>query len=70
MALKDEIKGYIVSNGFTITDVAEELNKRTGTKFTMQNLSNKIRRESLKYSEVLEIADILGYDIKWEKRKS
>ena len=50
MALKDEIKGYIVSNGFTITDVAEELNKRTGTEFTMQNLSNKIRRESLKYS--------------------
>ena len=48
----------------------EELNKRTGTEFTMQNLSNKIRRESLKYSEVLEIADILGYDIKWEKRKS
>ena len=70
MALKDEIKGYIVSNGFTITDVAAELNKRTGTEFTMQNLSNKIRRESLKYSEVLEIADILGYDIKWEKRKS
>ena len=70
MALKDEIKGYIVSNGFTITDIAEELNKRTGTGFTMQNLSNKIRRESLKYAEVLEIADILGYDIKWEKRKS
>ena len=68
MALKDEIKGYIVSNGFTITYIAEELNKRTGTEFTMQNLSNKIRRESLKYSEVLEIADILGYDIKWEKR--
>lgn len=68
MALKNEIKGYIVYSGFTITQIAEELNKRTGTEFTMQNLSNKIRRESLKYSEVLEIADIIGYEIKWEKK--
>ena len=70
MALKDEIKGYIISNGFTITDIAEELNKRTGTEFTMQNLSNKIRRESLKYTEILEIADILGYEIVWNRKSN
>ena len=68
MALKDEIKGYIVSNGFTITDVAEELNKRNGTNYTMQNLSSKIRKESLKYSEILQIADIIGYELIWNRK--
>ncbi|MBE6089822.1 MAG: LLM class flavin-dependent oxidoreductase [Clostridium beijerinckii] len=69
MELKDEIKSYIVSAGWTITKLAEELNKRSGNDYTVQNLSNKIRKESLKYSEVLEIADIIGYEIKWNRKK-
>lgn len=69
MKLRDEIKSYIVSAGWTITKLAEELNKRNGNDYTVQNLSNKIRKESLKYSEILEIADILGYKIKWELKK-
>lgn len=68
MGLKEEIKGYIISSGWSITRIAEELNKRNGSEYTMQNLSNKIRKESLKYSEVLEIANIIGYDIKWIKK--
>ncbi|WP_235777824.1 LLM class flavin-dependent oxidoreductase [Clostridium culturomicium] len=68
MGLKEEIKGYIVSSGWTITQIAEELNRRNGCDYTMQNLSNKIRKEALKYSEVLEIADIIGYKIEWIKK--
>lgn len=68
MGLKEDIKAYIVSSGFTITRLAEELNKRNGSDYTVQNLSNKIRKESLKYSEVLQIADIIGYDIEWIKK--
>ena len=44
MKLKDEIKGYITSSGWTITQLTEELNKRNGTNYTMQNLSSKIRK--------------------------
>lgn len=69
MDLKNEVKGYIVSSGWTITQITDELNKRNNTQYTVQNLSAKIRRETLKYSEILQIADIIGYDIKWEKRK-
>lgn len=68
MGLKEDIKAYIVSSGFTITRLAKELNKRNGSDYTVQNLSNKIRKESLKYSEVLQIADIIGYDIEWIKK--
>ena len=68
LGLKEEIKSYIVSSGWSITKIAEELNKRNGNEYTMQNLSNKIRKESLKYSEVLQIAEIIGYDIRWIKK--
>ncbi|WP_230869409.1 hypothetical protein [Iocasia frigidifontis] len=43
------------------------MNKRYNINKTLQNLSNKIRQETIKYSEVKEIADILGYEIKWIK---
>lgn len=67
MGIKEDIKAYIVSSGYTITKLAEELNKRNGSDYTVQNLSNKIRKESLKYSEVLQIAEIIGYEIQWVK---
>ncbi|GAA0857763.1 LLM class flavin-dependent oxidoreductase [Clostridium baratii] len=67
MGIKEDIKAYIVSSGYTITKLAEELNKRNGSDYTVQNLSNKIRKESLKYSEVLQIAEIIGYEIQWNK---
>ena len=51
-----------------ITQLTEELNKRNGTNYTMQNLSSKIRKESLKYSEILQIADIIGYELIWNRK--
>ena len=68
MGLKEEIKAYIVSSGWSITNLNEELNRLNGTESTVQNLSNKIRKGSLKYSEVLQIAEIIGYEIKWIKK--
>lgn len=69
MGLKEDIKSYIVKQGWTVTKIAEELNKRNGTDFTSQNLSKKINNETLKYKEVLEIADIIGYEIEWIKKE-
>ncbi|NFI03889.1 LLM class flavin-dependent oxidoreductase [Clostridium botulinum] len=69
MELKDEIKAYIVSSGWSITDLNKELNKLNNTEYTVQNLSSKIRKGSLKYSEILQIADIIGYEIEWNRKK-
>ena len=33
------------------------------------NLSDKLRRESLRYKEAVELADALGYDLVWQKRR-
>ena len=35
----------------------------------VSNLSNKLQRESLRYKEAVQLADALGYDIQWVRRK-
>ena len=36
---------------------------------SVPNLSDKLRRESLRYKEAVELADALGYNLVWQKRR-
>ena len=36
---------------------------------SVSNLSAKLQRESIRYKEVVELADVLGYDLIWQKRR-
>ena len=65
--LKDELKGLIISQGFTMSQVNDELNQRHGTNLSFQKFSNRFRKESFSYNEVLEILDVIGYKIEWVK---
>lgn len=65
MLLKDELKALIIKSGWTMTQVVEELNLRHNRDTSVQNFSAKLKRESLKYTEVAEILNIIGYEIKW-----
>ena len=67
--IRNEIKSYIAMSGMTLTEVVNELNKRHPFQpTTTQNISNKLSRGTIKYSECLEIADVLGLKITWEKK--
>ncbi len=65
--IKNEIKGYVYASGWKMKDLAKRLNK--SNKYAEQNFNNKLVNETIRYSEVKELADILGYEIKWEKKK-
>lgn len=69
-SIHDEIKANIIKSGLSMTAVVNIMNaKRPQNKHTsIQNISNKLTRGTIKYSEVLEIADIIGMDIIWEKK--
>lgn len=60
----------IALRGWTLTDVVQKMNERRPAqkKTTIQNISNKLTRGTIKYSEILEIAEIIGIDILWEPR--
>ena len=40
-----------------------------GWSSSVPNLSGKLRRGSLRYTEAVELADALGYDLVWQKRR-
>lgn len=65
----NEIKAIIAQNGLTLTEVVNRMNqKRTlYDQTTVQNISNKLTRGTIKFSEVLEIASVIGLKISWDK---
>ena len=69
MPLKDDLKALIVKSGWTMTQVVDELNKKYNRDTSIQNFSSKLKRESFKYTEVVEILDIIGYTITWTKSR-
>ena len=66
---RNEIKAHIVRDGFTMQEVLERLHEDYGWSDSISNLSAKLQRESIRYREVIELADVLGYDIVWQKRR-
>lgn len=57
------IKGKLAENGLNISKLAEML----GT--SHQNTLQRLKRAGFDYIEISHIADLLGYDIEWIKRK-
>jgi len=66
---KEELKIMIMREGLTVKKLADMLAQKTNKHYTQISLQHKIYLSSLKYDEMLAIADMLGYDIKIEKRK-
>lgn len=68
MSLKNNLKAIITKQGFTMSQVNDELNRRHGTNLSFQNFSNRFRKESFSYAEVEEILDVIGYRVEWVEK--
>ena len=66
--IRNEIKSYIAASGWSLVDIVAKMNESRpeDEKTTPQNISNKLTRGTIKYNEVKEIADIIGFKIVWE----
>jgi len=67
VGVKEDIKAIIVQSGWTMSNLVQALNEKFDRNDTVQNLSNKLSRGTLKYKEALEIAEVLGLKIEWRK---
>ncbi len=65
MELRNELKGLIAKNGTTLKKVCEILTQKTGYNHIGNNITNKLRRKTIKFEEVQEILDVLGYHIEF-----
>ena len=68
-SIRNEIKAQIVRAGYTMQEVVDLLHDEYGWSDSVSNLSGKLQRESLRYREAVELADVLGYDVVWQKRR-
>jgi len=69
MGIREEIKSVIVREGMSMSEVVDKLYDDYDWSRSVPNFSGKLRRGSLRYKEAVELADVLGYDIIWQKRK-
>ncbi len=70
MGVKEDIKTLLVQSNSTIKELAGEMTKRTGKVYSSDNISKKLTRKTLRYEEAMLIGDILGYDLRFIKRKN
>lgn len=70
MGIKEDLKSLIAKEAKTMTEIASIIYQNKKDKRAAVNgLSQKLRLNTIKYEEVRQIADILGYDIQFVKRK-
>ena len=59
--IRNEIKAQIIRAGYTMQEVVDLLHDEYGWSDSVSNLSGKLQRESLRYREAVELADVDVY---------
>ena len=59
MKIITELKEILYTKGLTLKFVAQELEKQLNKPYTLANLSNKLRNETITYREMKLIAEII-----------
>lgn len=67
MDVKNEIKSLIAKRGMTLKQVWKILSEKTGKIYSGNNITNKLRRKTIKFEEVQMIFEILGYKIEYKE---
>ena len=67
--VKCDIQSRIIAAGYTQKEAVEACSAEFGWSDSDSNFSNKLDKQTLRYKEVLQLADILGYEITWQQKR-
>lgn len=67
MSVSEDLRILLVKEKMTITELAKLASERSGNKYTVFGISQKLARNSIKYDEMKFFANVLGYNIKFER---
>lgn len=67
MLVREQIKALLAQENMKMKELALKMQEITGKNYSLQNLSHRLKRGTVSYNEVLQISEILGYSIKFEK---
>ena len=68
MTVRKDIKVLLAESNVKLKDLAVEMSEKKKKKITADNISQKLRKGTLRYDDAMIIGDILGYDLKFIKR--
>lgn len=67
MSIREDIKMLLAQKAMTMTKLAELLTEK-GKKTSVKSLSNKLAKKTIKFEEVREILDIIGFKIEYKEK--
>lgn len=70
IGIDEQVKALLTREKSTLKELVALLHTHYDRSASSANLSNKLSRDSVRYGEALEIADVLGYEIVWQKKSS
>ncbi len=65
LQVKEQVKTLLAQKGIKHKQLAQILSEKTGRKYTPSNLSHRLTSGTVTYNEMLVIAEILKYEIKF-----
>lgn len=65
MDVKSELKSIIAKKASTLKKVCELLEETKKEKISPNNITNKLRRKTIKFEEVQDILSVLDYHIEF-----
>lgn len=63
-----EVKALVAQKGLTLTYLAKYLSEHTGKHCSINNLSNKLRSNTIRYSEMKLIAEALDMELVFREK--
>lgn len=69
MSIRKKIKNLLTNEDLTIKKLAEALSEKKQKYINPDTISQKLIRDSIKYKDVEEILDVMGYEIVFQKKK-
>lgn len=69
MDTKEQIKHLLIMANMTMTELCRRMSERLGKPYSIHNISGKLYRDTIKYSEIKLLYDILGFELVLRKKK-
>ena len=68
MDVKKLIKLFAAREGISVAELIRRFSKYIGKNYSTQSFSNRMSKGTVHYNEVDKIAEMLGYEIKFERK--
>ena len=67
MSVREDIKTLLLKENMTLVALSKKLSAHRGDVVTADSISQRLRKGTMQYEDAMEIINLLGYKVKFEK---